>query len=59
MSTVSTSIDPVSSTSSFALQRLGPVIVCPEGYWKRGNVQIACKKYGIEMVNDDDGLRDI
>ncbi|CAP86471.1 hypothetical protein EN45_051570 [Penicillium chrysogenum] len=34
------------------------IIVCPEGYWKRGNVQIACKKYGIEMVNDDDGLRE-
>lgn len=34
------------------------IIVCPEGYWKRGNVQITCKKYGIEMVNDDDGLRE-
>lgn len=34
------------------------IVVCPEGYWKRGNVQIVCKKFGFEMVNSIDGLRE-
>lgn len=34
------------------------VVVCPEGYWKRGNVQIVCKKYGVEIVDNDDRLRE-
>lgn len=34
------------------------IVVCPEGYWKRGNVQIVCKKFGIEMVDTDNGLRE-
>lgn len=23
------------------------VVACPEGFWRRGNVEIVCKKYGI------------
>ncbi|GAW17628.1 hypothetical protein ANO14919_070870 [Xylariales sp. No.14919] len=34
-------------------------VVCPEGYWKRGNVQIVCRRYGIEMVNDVHALEEI
>ncbi|KAI0539123.1 hypothetical protein GGR58DRAFT_466081 [Xylaria digitata] len=34
------------------------LVVCPEGYWKRGNVQIVCKRYGIEMVDDVNALKD-
>jgi hypothetical protein len=34
------------------------IVVCPEGYWKRGNVQIVCKRYNIEMVEDVNGLKD-
>jgi hypothetical protein len=26
------------------------VVCCPEGYWRRGNVQIVCERYGIELV---------
>lgn len=26
------------------------IVFCPEGYWKRGNVQIVCDKFGIEIV---------
>ncbi|KAI1122621.1 hypothetical protein F5Y10DRAFT_253635 [Nemania abortiva] len=33
------------------------VVVCPEGYWKRGNVQIVCTRYNVEMVGDVDGLK--
>jgi hypothetical protein len=34
------------------------IVVCPEGYWKRGNVQIVCNKFGIEMVDDVSGLKE-
>ena len=34
------------------------IVVCPEGYWKRGNVQIVCKKFDVKMVDDVAGLRD-
>jgi hypothetical protein len=34
------------------------IVVCPDGYWKRGNVQIVCKKYGVQMVENDGGLRE-
>ncbi|KAF1733294.1 hypothetical protein CRV24_007193 [Beauveria bassiana] len=32
------------------------IVLCPEGYWKRGNVQIVCQKYGIEMVRSIEEL---
>jgi hypothetical protein len=28
------------------------IAVCPRGFWKRGNVQIVCQKYGIELLDD-------
>ena len=34
------------------------VVFCPEGYWKRGNVQIMCERYGVEMVEDTEGFKD-
>jgi len=34
------------------------IVVCPEGYWKRGNVQIVCNKFGFEMVDTVDGLKE-
>jgi hypothetical protein len=38
-------------------QSKGKVIaVCPQGYWKRGNVQIVCQKYGVEILDNIDGL---
>jgi hypothetical protein len=31
--------------------RSGKLIVCcPEGFWRRGNVQIVTQRYGVEMV---------
>lgn len=26
------------------------VVCCPEGFWKRGNVRIACGRFGVECV---------
>jgi len=31
-------------------------VCCPDGYFRRGNVEIVCKKYGVPMVNNIDGL---
>jgi hypothetical protein len=28
------------------------VVCCPEGFWKKGNVDIVCRTYGIPMVSD-------
>lgn len=35
------------------------VVYCPEGYWKRGNVQIVCRKFGIRTVAGVEELRDV
>jgi hypothetical protein len=32
------------------------IVACPEGYWKKGNVQIVRAKYGIELVDDLENL---
>lgn len=34
------------------------IVVCPEGYWKRGNVQILCNTFGVEMVDTVAGLKE-
>ncbi len=34
------------------------IVYCPEEYWKRGNVQIVCQRFGVEMVESIEGLRD-
>lgn len=26
------------------------VVCCPEGYWRRGNVEVVCHRYGIRMM---------
>lgn len=27
------------------------MVVCPEGFWRKGNVDIVCERYNIEMYN--------
>ncbi len=34
------------------------VVACPEGYCKRGNVQIVCQRFGIEVLDDVGELAD-
>ena len=34
------------------------IVACPAGYWKRGNVEIVCKKFDVEMVDNLGELRD-
>ena len=39
--------------------RTGKVIVCcPEGYWRRGNVEVVCARFGIARVATLDALVD-
>lgn len=26
------------------------IVCCPEGYWRKGNVDIVCRRYGIQQV---------
>lgn len=34
-------------------------VVCPKGYWRRGNVQVLCNKYKIPLYEEiDDMLKD-
>ena len=28
------------------------VVVCPEGYWRKGNVDVVCNRYGIRQFDD-------
>ncbi len=32
------------------------VVCCPEGFWRKGNVEIVCERYGVEMVEGFEGL---
>lgn len=34
------------------------VVACPEGFYKRGNVQIVCEKAGVQVVGSVEELRD-
>lgn len=34
------------------------IAVCPERFWKRGNVQIVCQKFGVEFLENVDGLHE-
>jgi hypothetical protein len=48
---------PISLLELGLFARTGKVTVgCPEGYWRRGNVQIVCRRFGIELVDSLEGL---
>ncbi len=32
------------------------IVACPEGYWRRGNVQVVTERFGIEFVDNLDDL---
>lgn len=34
------------------------IVLCSEGYCKRGYVQVVCRKYGVEMVDSVDELKE-
>ncbi|MCE9507647.1 MAG: nucleoside 2-deoxyribosyltransferase domain-containing protein [Alphaproteobacteria bacterium] len=32
------------------------IVCCPEGFWRKGNVDIVCAKYGVEQAETLEGL---
>ena len=32
------------------------VVFCPEGFWRKGNVDIVCERYGIPQVEEMEEL---
>lgn len=32
------------------------IVCCPEGFWRKGNVDIVCREFGVEQVNSLDEL---
>lgn len=34
------------------------VVCCPDGFWRKGNVEVVCNKYGILLVNTMEELID-
>jgi hypothetical protein len=34
------------------------IVCCPEGFWKRGNVQMVCERYNIDLVDSVEELGD-
>ena len=48
---------PVSLLELGLFARSGKMVVCcPEGFWRKGNVDILCEKYGVKQV---DSLNDV
>lgn len=43
---------PISLLELGLFARSGKMIVaCPEGFYRRGNVQVVCKRFGVELVD--------
>lgn len=33
------------------------VVCCPEGFWRKGNIDVVCQRYNIKQVNDIESLK--
>jgi hypothetical protein len=48
---------PVTLLELGLFARTGKLIVCcPEGFWRKGNVDLVCRRYGVTTVRDLAGL---
>lgn len=53
-----TTKSPVSLLELGLHARSGKLTVCcPDGFWRKGNVDIVCKRYGVPMVKSLDNLK--
>ena len=32
------------------------IVCCPAGFWRKGNVEVVCRRFGVPMVADLDAL---
>ena len=30
------------------------IVYCPDGFWRKGNVDIVCRRYGISQIDNKD-----
>jgi hypothetical protein len=35
------------------------LVCCPEGYWRRGNVQVVCRRSGVPLVDTKEELKQL
>jgi hypothetical protein len=42
------------TSSAFIRSKL--IVCCPEGFWRKGNVDIVCERYGIRQVDNVEAL---
>jgi len=48
---------PISLLELGLFARTGKMIVCcPEGFWRKGNVDIVCRKYSVPLTSTFDGF---
>jgi hypothetical protein len=34
------------------------IVVCPDGFWRKGNVEVVCQHYGVQLYSSlEDGIR--
>jgi hypothetical protein len=44
---------PVTLLELGLFARSGKLLVCcPEGFWRKGNVEVVCARYGVPLVNE-------
>jgi hypothetical protein len=44
---------PISLLELGLAARSGKLLVCcPEGYWRKGNVEVVCRRYGVPLLKD-------
>lgn len=41
-----------------AARKKNAVVCCPDGYWRRGNVEVVCQYYGVPLVPTLEALAD-
>ena len=50
----------VVTQSSFSVNNMTVVVVCEPGFWRRGNVQIFCERYGVTVLDTrEEGIQQV
>lgn len=44
----------VGAGDNYRFSRPSPIVVCPDGFWRKGNVEIMCERNSIAVINDLD-----
>jgi hypothetical protein len=51
---------PISLLELGLFARSGKIsVICPKGFWRRGNVEIVCKRFGVPLYNSFDDYREL